>query len=241
MGRTRFVNMVQCHFLRGFVNMQVGGILAVCVLAMAASARPHGIRIPEGLADAVVPETELTGIGPLAAEIAAMQSGSTLDSNRPKFLIFKISDSRRSFEFESRGDCCATLDEFVSKLPDKQCRFAVVNMPTDGYQITNLVFINVRPDDAPIRDKMIYASFKERFKNDVLDNYVRRGQEYLAQCSDSNACFTGQRVQRSTGPVFTWASPPICDSGSNRERTMFDKCGGYVCEPGEVPDWEGCC
>ena len=141
------------------------------------------LMFAQGRADAVVPETELTAVHSAPDELEFMKMFS-----REKYLIFKISGSGRSryIETESKGDDRSTLDDFVSKLPDKQCRFAVVNMPTDGYQITNLVFINVRPDDAPIRDKMIYASFKERFKNDVLDNYVRRGQEYLAQCSDSN-------------------------------------------------------
>jgi len=206
--------------------MQVGGILAVCVLAMAASARPHGIRIPEGLADAVVPETELTGItGQLVNGYAMAEFEAMKIRGKWKYLIFKISDSgTRSIEIDSTGGRCATIDEFVSDLPDKQCRFAVVNYSADPI-ITNLVFIAVVPDDARIRDKMLYASFKQRFRRELIDV----GGDYLAQCSDSNACFPW---------VLPWLEP--C---SNRERTMMDKCGGYVCEPGEehTADWEGCC
>merc|ERR1711865_1344337 len=262
-GGTRFVNMVQCHFLRGFVNMQVGGILAVCVLAMAASARPDGIRIPEGLADAVGPETELTAVHSAPDELEFMKM-----FGMEKYLIFKISGSGRSryIETESKGDDRSTLDDFVGKLPDKQCRFAVVDIRTKGrggkYSSTRkLVLINVMPKDAPVREKMIYASFKEKFMKDVLD--AKFIEEYLATCSDSNACFTGQNGLIADAMGFRCdalgcdsdrgdglgcrlrpgADRNSCEYESSVERTMMDKCGGYVCEPGEehTADWEGCC
>lgn len=62
----------------------------------------------------------------------------------------------------------SNYQEFVEKLPENDCRFAVYD-----YQVTNsegrvfqkLVFLSWSPDTASIRTKMMYASSKDFLKS----------------------------------------------------------------------------
>ena len=42
-----------------------------------------------------------------------------------KFIIFKITDDKKSIVIEEKGAKEATFDDFCSKLPEASCRYAV--------------------------------------------------------------------------------------------------------------------
>jgi len=78
-----------------------------------------------------------------------------------KYILFKI----QNYE-EIVVDLLGTGDyaEFQSKLPKKECRFACVDVACEGkagLARSKLVFFMWAPDDAAVKDKMVYASSKD--------------------------------------------------------------------------------
>ena len=67
-----------------------------------------------------------------------------------------------------------TYDQFLESLPEKECRFGVVDFP---YTVNNskrqkLLFFAWAPDNAPIKQKMIYASSKVSLRKMLDGIYV---------------------------------------------------------------------
>merc|ERR1712159_446242 len=84
-----------------------------------------------------------------------------------KFVIFKIDSS--SIVVASEGAPTASFDEFVEALPENEPRYAVFDFDydKDGCKKSKIMFVTWNPDTAPIRQKMIYASSKDRFKREL--------------------------------------------------------------------------
>lgn len=52
-------------------------------------------------------------------------------------------------------------------LPDKEYRFCVFDFEftnADNMKISKLIFINWNPEDAPLKNRILYATAKENFK-----------------------------------------------------------------------------
>merc|ERR1719197_17019 len=65
------------------------------------------------------------------------------------------------------ADSKAQYEEFIKKLPAKEGRYAVYDFDyelKDGGQRNKLMFVVWAPDDAPIKEKMVYASSKDAIK-----------------------------------------------------------------------------
>ena len=92
-------------------------------------------------------------------------------------MIFKISDDKKFIEIEHKGEKGASFDDFCSKLPDGDCRYAVLDVEIDtksGATANKLIFIAWSDDNASIMPKMLYASSKDALKkslNGVQEEY----------------------------------------------------------------------
>ena len=59
-------------------------------------------------------------------------------------MIFKISDDKKHIEIEHKGEKGASFDDFCSKLPDGDCRYAVLDVEIDtksGATANKLIFL----------------------------------------------------------------------------------------------------
>ena len=59
-------------------------------------------------------------------------------------MIFKISDDKKHIEIEHKGEKGASFDDFCSKLPDGDCRYAVLDVEIDtksGATANKLIFV----------------------------------------------------------------------------------------------------
>ena len=83
--------------------------------------------------------------------------------NKHRYLLFKMSDDKKSVVLEKKGDASQSYQDFVKALPAGDCRYAVVNYEytteSDGKR-AKIVFINWAPEGAPIKSKMVYAGTK---------------------------------------------------------------------------------
>jgi len=70
-------------------------------------------------------------------------------------------------KFEDSGKGQASYEKFVEELPPREGRYAIYDFDytlPDGGIRTKLGFIVWAPDDAPIKEKMLYASSKVELK-----------------------------------------------------------------------------
>merc|ERR1711892_905070 len=68
---------------------------------------------------------------------------------------------------EKQGSRDQTYDDFVSELPENDCRYGLIDLEfetDDGRPTSKLVFISWNPDSAPIRPKMMFGGSKEAIK-----------------------------------------------------------------------------
>jgi cofilin len=81
-----------------------------------------------------------------------------------KYLIFHIADDL--VKVLDKGAADATYEEFLSKIPTDEPRYALFDFTwdQDGVPRSKLVFFSWIPDTAKVRPKMIYASTKETIK-----------------------------------------------------------------------------
>ena len=59
-------------------------------------------------------------------------------------MIFKITDDKKFIEIEHKGEKGASFDDFCSKLPDGDCRYAVLDVEIDtksGATANKLIFV----------------------------------------------------------------------------------------------------
>jgi cofilin len=84
-----------------------------------------------------------------------------------KYFIYKIGANKTSIEIEKQGGLDKTYEDFVSELPENDCRYALIDMDfdtDDGRPTSKLVFISWNPDTASVRPKMLYSGSKEAIK-----------------------------------------------------------------------------
>ena len=58
-------------------------------------------------------------------------------------------------------------DDFIARMPEKETRFGIFDFiytNKDQMNISKLLFIHWLPDNAPIKNKVIYATGKENLK-----------------------------------------------------------------------------
>ena len=60
------------------------------------------------------------------------------------YIIFKITDDKKFIEIEAKGEKGASFEEFCSKLPEGDCRYAVLDVPIttkSGAETNKLIFV----------------------------------------------------------------------------------------------------
>jgi len=83
-----------------------------------------------------------------------------------KYIVFKMSDDLKEVVIEKLGQIDATFDEFISSLPDNDCRYGVCSVDyssSDGER-NKMVFLLWAPDCATVKSKMLYAGTKDQMK-----------------------------------------------------------------------------
>ena len=83
------------------------------------------------------------------------------------YIIYKISDDKKFIEIECKGEKGASFDEFVSKMPDGDCRYGVLDVEINtksGATTNKLIFVAWSDDNASVKPKMLYASSKDALK-----------------------------------------------------------------------------
>lgn len=115
---------------------------------------------------------QASGVAVTDEAVSAFEEMKIRHTNR--YIVMKISDDKTKIEIEKTlpiGDGDASIDTynaFVGDcLPEREGRYAVYDFEyttTEGGKRNKLLFIVWAPDEAPIKEKMLYASSKDALK-----------------------------------------------------------------------------
>ncbi|KAL0212779.1 hypothetical protein RCL1_006405 [Eukaryota sp. TZLM3-RCL] len=86
-----------------------------------------------------------------------------------RFIIFRMDSAYRKVVVETVGDRDANYNDFVSKMPENDSRYAVFDFEfrsADGLR-NKLLFVMWAPETSPVRSKMLYASTKDSIKRSL--------------------------------------------------------------------------
>ncbi|XP_047332944.1 actin-depolymerizing factor 2-like [Impatiens glandulifera] len=87
-----------------------------------------------------------------------------------RFIVYKIEEKQKQVIVEKVGEPSQGYDDFTASLPADECRYAVYDfdfMTPENVPKSRIFFIAWSPDTSRVRNKMIYASSKDRFKREL--------------------------------------------------------------------------
>ncbi|KAL1208547.1 Actin-depolymerizing factor 3 [Cardamine amara subsp. amara] len=87
-----------------------------------------------------------------------------------RFIIYKIEEQQKQVIVEKIGEPGQTHDDLAASLPADECRYAVFDfdfLTVEEVPKSRIFFVAWSPDTARVRNKMIYASSKDRFKREL--------------------------------------------------------------------------
>ncbi|KAI0629736.1 actin depolymerizing factor [Trametes polyzona] len=90
---------------------------------------------------------------------------------KTKYIVFTLSPDNTEIVVEKTGPSTSTYDDFISELPEAECRWAVYDFDyekEDGGKRSKITFYCWSPDDSKIKQKMLFASSKEALRRSLV-------------------------------------------------------------------------
>ncbi|VFR03670.1 unnamed protein product [Cuscuta campestris] len=87
-----------------------------------------------------------------------------------RYIIFKIDRSSQAVVVDKLGSHNETHRDFTNSLPSDDCRFAVFDYDfttQENMQRSRIFFVFWSPETASVRNKMVYASSKDKFRREL--------------------------------------------------------------------------
>ncbi|THH31229.1 hypothetical protein EUX98_g2947 [Antrodiella citrinella] len=87
-----------------------------------------------------------------------------------KYIIYNLNKDVTEIVVE-KTSASTSYDDFIADLPEKECRWAVYDFEferEDGGKRNKLVFIAWSPDDAKVKQKMLFASSKDALRRTLI-------------------------------------------------------------------------
>ncbi|KAF9525906.1 actin cross-linking [Crepidotus variabilis] len=87
---------------------------------------------------------------------------------KSKYIIFNLNSTMTEIVVHKTGEE-KDYEEFLKHLPEAECRWAIYDLEfeKDGGQRNKLLFISWSPDDAKVKQKMVFASSREALKRSL--------------------------------------------------------------------------
>ncbi|KAF9054900.1 actin depolymerizing factor [Panaeolus papilionaceus] len=118
-----------------------------------------------------------------------------------KYVTFTISKDNTEIVVDSTSTN-PDYDDFIGNLPETECRWAVYDMEfeKDGGKRNKLVFVSWSPDDAKIKQKMMFASSRDALRRSLVGIHVEvQGTDYSEVAYDAGVfLFLGLKLHTFT-------------------------------------------
>ncbi|EGF98777.1 uncharacterized protein MELLADRAFT_73515 [Melampsora larici-populina 98AG31] len=88
---------------------------------------------------------------------------------KTKYIVFTLSDNKTEIQVEKTSES-QDYDDFLGDLPGEACRYAVYDFEFESGEgkRNKLCFYAWSPDNAPIKNKMLYASSKDALRRSLV-------------------------------------------------------------------------
>ena len=133
------------------------------------------------------------------------------------YIVFKITDDKKFITIDCKGEKGASFEEFCSKLPDGECRYAVLDVEINtksGATTNKLIFVAWSDDNASIKPKMLYASSKDAIKKALTG--ARAPHEAMRNTRHRHSTVAPQ-------PLTPASRPKLLRAGINDEYQATDR------------------
>ncbi|KAH9924295.1 recombinant Actophorin, partial [Epithele typhae] len=135
---------------------------------------------------------QASGVGVNAQCLSVYEELKLGKAKKPKFVVFTLAKDLTEIIVEKTGEQTSTYDEFIASLPEAECRWAVYDFEykrEDGGIRNKLTFISWSPDDAKVKQKMLFASSKDALRRALVGIAVEiQGTDYSEIAEDVGAC-----------------------------------------------------
>ncbi|ESK95225.1 actin depolymerizing factor [Moniliophthora roreri MCA 2997] len=102
---------------------------------------------------------------------ACLQEYQTLKLGKKiKYIIFNLNDAKTEIIVEKKSES-SNYDDFLADLPEGDCRWAVYDFEFDkegAGKRNKLCFFSWSPDDAKVKQKMLFASSKDALRRALV-------------------------------------------------------------------------
>ncbi|KZV74236.1 hypothetical protein PENSPDRAFT_626226 [Peniophora sp. CONT] len=106
----------------------------------------------------------------VAVDDACLQAFQELKLGKKlKYIIYQVSADKTQIIVTKKSDD-PSYDNFLADLPENECRWAVYDFEfeKDGGKRNKICFFMWSPDDAKIKDKMLFASSKDAIRRSLV-------------------------------------------------------------------------
>lgn len=103
-----------------------------------------------------------------------------------RYIIYKIDGPH--IVTEKLGEPDASFDEFVSSLPEADCRYAVYDMhftTNDGRETSKLVSVAWCPENSKVKSKMVYAGSKDALTRSLVGISVKMTATDMSELTEA--------------------------------------------------------
>ncbi|KAH8082013.1 recombinant Actophorin [Cristinia sonorae] len=120
-----------------------------------------------------------SGVG-VSGECAGIYNDLKL-GKKYKYIIYNLNKNYTEIIVE-KTSTSTSYDDFIADLPEAECRWAVYDFDfekEDGGKRNKLVFVSWSPDDAKVKQKMLFASSRDALRRSLVGIAAEiQGTEY---------------------------------------------------------------
>ncbi|GJN22855.1 hypothetical protein PR202_gb10457 [Eleusine coracana subsp. coracana] len=113
-----------------------------------------------------------------------------------RFITFKMDDKFKEIIVDKVGEREANYDEFITTLPENDCRYAIYDfdfVTAEDVQKSRIFYILWSPQSSKVKSKMLYASSNQKFKSGLNGIQV---EMQATDISDIDIAEIKERAQR---------------------------------------------
>ncbi|KAJ3513689.1 hypothetical protein NLJ89_g2803 [Agrocybe chaxingu] len=107
-----------------------------------------------------------------------------------KYIIFNLNKELTEIVVEKTSDN-QSYDDFLSELPETECRWVIYDFEFEkegGGKRNKIIFLSWSPDDAKIKQKMVFASSRDALKRSLTGVAVEiQGTDFSEVAYESGA------------------------------------------------------
>lgn len=80
-----------------------------------------------------------------------------------RYLLYKMDSTYENIILFKTSGPEETYEDFLNSIPETECFYATIDLPDPNGQTPKLIFLMFTPENAKVKDRMVFASSKDGF------------------------------------------------------------------------------